>query len=265
MRLSPSRSYPSGRGASIWLFVCVLAASLPLHAAIEGGPVLTNAVAAKKRLQTQYFEAQQSYEEKLKVGRQRYEQKAAARAKVIAAMDSQLRAREQAIIGNYKPTPRERLLSFHHVESSFAGLALVLGLTAFGIYLKRRQRAWYDRPPLWKRIQTTLSSWLHPTRRRYKVTALKPIVIWANIETPTKNRGPIHGKAQKSKAVWVQLKPGESRTELAQVVGIRADCVPNGRRICLEEADADIVPLEGWCDRDLPRTFFDSFQMESMN
>ena len=75
-----------------------LALPVCARAAIAGGPVYTNAIASKQNLDTEFYRAAQSYQEKLKVGRERYDQKQITRAKIIEAMSAGLQAREETIV-----------------------------------------------------------------------------------------------------------------------------------------------------------------------
>jgi hypothetical protein len=74
-----------------------LVMSIPASAAISNGPSNTNAVAAEEQRILQFHLAGQSYQQQLKVGRERYNQKQMIRAKVIAAMASELQARQQTV------------------------------------------------------------------------------------------------------------------------------------------------------------------------
>jgi hypothetical protein len=78
--------------------LATLAMSIPAGAAISNGPNYTNAVAAEQQRILQFHQAEQSYQQKLKVGRERYNQKQINRAKVIAAMSSELQARQQTVV-----------------------------------------------------------------------------------------------------------------------------------------------------------------------
>src|SRR5580658_9585954 len=72
--------------------------SMPAAAAISNGPNYTNAVDAEMQRILQFNEAEQSYQEKLKVGRERYAQKQRNRARIIEAMSSELQARQQTVV-----------------------------------------------------------------------------------------------------------------------------------------------------------------------
>jgi hypothetical protein len=72
--------------------------ALRARAAVSKGPLYTNAVVAEEQRILLFFQAEQSFQEQLKVGRERYAQKQATRAKVIAAMSAQLQARQKTVV-----------------------------------------------------------------------------------------------------------------------------------------------------------------------
>ena len=82
------------------VFVAICGVSIRGHAAISQGPKYTNAVVAEQQRILQFYEAEQSFQKKLQVGRDRYNQKQVTRAKVIAAMASELQSRQQTV--NYQ-------------------------------------------------------------------------------------------------------------------------------------------------------------------
>jgi hypothetical protein len=118
-----------------------LSISIPAGAAISNGPNLTNSTAAEEQRILQFHQAEQSYQEKLKVGRERYNQKQVNRAKIIAAMSSELQARQQAVVIQPLAAPDgnadEPVSSFQY---SFGLAVLAIGLISFGLY-RHRQRA----------------------------------------------------------------------------------------------------------------------------
>jgi hypothetical protein len=246
--------------------VCLIAATeFRARAAIEGGPTLTNEIQAKERLQTQFFQAEQSYQEKLRVGRERYAKKQEQRAKIVAAMNSELEARRQMIV-IHSPAEADNAIHEQIVHSIpwMIGVSLLSSFGMLVLYLKKRGPLLSaPRCPLKKTWKELILGWIRPYRPRYKVTAIRPITIWANVEIP-KGERPASGNARgtKFRPGWIELQPGESRAPLALVVGVRADCVPHGRRIFIDGADADIVPLGAWTDKELPKSFFESFKME---
>jgi hypothetical protein len=114
-----------------------LAVSICAHAAVSEGPVLTNGVAAQQHLSTMYHDAEQSFQEQLKVGRKRYNQMQADRANIIAAMSAQLQARQQTVV-IHQAAPAATLVDL--VSRSRASLAigiLAATLIGFAYYLKR--------------------------------------------------------------------------------------------------------------------------------
>jgi hypothetical protein len=80
-----------------------LAVTLAAGAAIPKGPDYTNAIAAEQQRILQFHEAEQSFQEKLRVGRERYNQRQMERAKVVEAMSTQLQNRQRLIIGQSRP------------------------------------------------------------------------------------------------------------------------------------------------------------------
>ena len=86
------------------------------------------------------FRAQQSHEEKLKAGQERYNQRQLDRTKTAAAMTAQLEARRKVV--EVRPTSQGR----GHVEESVVAppphlidsvLAISIGIILFGFYLNR--------------------------------------------------------------------------------------------------------------------------------
>src|SRR5580693_1810573 len=89
------------RHAFVWIAAVMVAmpSATTCPAAISNGSIITNnAAAAEEKRILLFHDAQQSFEEKLKVGRELYNQKQENRAKVIAAMASQLEARQQTVV-----------------------------------------------------------------------------------------------------------------------------------------------------------------------
>ena len=118
-----------------------LAKPIPASAAISNGPHCTNAVAAEEQRILQFYQAEQSYEEKLKVGRERYDQKQVNRAKIIAAMASALQARQQAVVIQPVAAPEGNTDEPAEWFGPWLAVkALAIGMIGFG-YCLRRQRA----------------------------------------------------------------------------------------------------------------------------
>jgi hypothetical protein len=117
-----------------------LAVSIRASAAISEGPKYTNAVAAEEQRILQFYQAEQSYQEKLKVGRERYDQKQVNRAKIIAAMSAELRARQQTVV--IQPVAASDGNTDEPVSGSRPWLAvevLAIGLIGYGYYLNRQR------------------------------------------------------------------------------------------------------------------------------
>jgi len=123
--------------------ILTLSVSTPVSAAISKGDSYTNAVAAEQQRLFLFDQAERSYQKQLQVGRERYEQKQTNRAKVIAAMSSELQARQQVVVIHPAPAPEtsgnadQPLVP---VGPSLAVAALAITLIGFGYY-RNRQRA----------------------------------------------------------------------------------------------------------------------------
>jgi len=118
-----------------------LSTSIPASAAISNGPNLTNAAAAEEQRILQFHQAELSYQEKLKVGRERYNQQQIKRARIIAAMSSELQARQQTVVIQPVAAPDANP---EEPDSGFQP-ALVVAVVAVGIFgfrfYRNRQRA----------------------------------------------------------------------------------------------------------------------------
>jgi len=113
--------------------------SIPASAAISNGPNFTNAVAAEEQRILQFHQAEQSFQEKLKVGRERYNQKQISRAKVIAAMSSELQARQQTVV--IEPVAAPEANSDEPVslfQPLLTAALLAVGLIGFARYRNRQ-------------------------------------------------------------------------------------------------------------------------------
>jgi hypothetical protein len=239
-----------------------LAMSIRASAAVSEGPKPTNAAAAEELRFRQFYDAQQSYQEKLKVGRERYEKKQVERAKVIQAMSAQLQARQQTLVIHPVGVPDEKT---GQTTSQFqplpAAMALAVGFIAFGYYLKRRNQT--SSAPVFPDGESGLLCSC-PVRATYRITALKPVAIWANMEVPNAERK-LPGSPlchTEDKPAWIKLKAGEMRDKVGLVLGIHPECAPNERRVYLPDAEVDIVPLGAWTDGELPKNFFEYFVLE---
>ena len=239
-----------------------LALSFHAHAAVSEGTKSTNAAVAEERRLLQFHEAEQSYQEKLKVGRERYDQKQVDRAKVISAMSAELEARQRAVgIRPAGDSDDYADQTISRARPSLAAAVLALGLIGFGYFLTQLNRI--TREPLFRHRESVFAG-SRPFRKRYKVTALKPVMIWAKLEVATTERNLVGAtvRSTQDKAAWIKLKAGEKRDKVGLVLGIHPACVPHGRRVFLAESDSDIVPLGAWTDRDLPMNFFEYFILD---
>ncbi|MGO8700477.1 MAG: DUF4357 domain-containing protein [Limisphaerales bacterium] len=119
-----------------------LSISIPVSAAISKGGNYTNAVAAEQQRLLLFDEAERSHQKQLQVGRDRYEQKQTNRARVIAAMASELQARQQVVV--IHPAAAETRADADQplvpVQPSLALAVLAIALIGFGYY-RNRQRA----------------------------------------------------------------------------------------------------------------------------
>jgi hypothetical protein len=118
-----------------------LSLSIPASAAISNGPKFTNSVAAEEQRIVQFHQAEQAFQEQLKVGRERYNQKQIKRAAVIAAMSSELQSRQQTVVIEPVAVPEgstDEPVSWFQPLQFVAVLAL--GFISFGFY-RNHQRA----------------------------------------------------------------------------------------------------------------------------
>jgi len=239
-----------------------LALSIHAHAAVPEGPKSTNAAVAEELRLLQFHEADQSFQEKLKAGRERYDQKQVDRAKVIRAMSAELEARQRAVGIRPAGDPDDYAgQTISRSRPSLAAAVLALGLIGFGYFWK--QLNLMTREPLLRHRESVFAG-SRPFRKSYKVTALKPVMIWAKVDVATTKRNLVGAtrRSTEAKAAWIMLKAGEKRDKVGLVLGIHPACVPHGRRVALAESDSDIVPLGAWTDRDLPKNFFEYFILD---
>lgn len=109
-------------------------------AAIAQGPVLTNAAAAEERRIALFYQAEQSFQEKLKVGRERYQKRQLDRAKTIASMSAELEARrETVVIRPIEPPSVNPNMPVGWLHSSMAVAVLASGLLGFVSFLNRER------------------------------------------------------------------------------------------------------------------------------
>jgi hypothetical protein len=134
----------------------------------------------------------------------------------------------------------------------------ILGMGS-GVYWTKRIRRESPRP-----VCGEGTSCLPPERRRYKVTALRPVTIWANIESSKGEGAP--GEAEEvmyeDRPAWIELQSGETLDKLAGVHGVHPACMPHEKRVYLPDTDEDFVPLSTWCEAELPKNFFGLFTLE---
>jgi hypothetical protein len=82
-----------------------LAMSFSAGALISSEPRPTNGVVAEQQRFMQFYDAELSFQKKIKVGQERYTQKQIDRGKVIEGMSSELRARQATVVNEAGPTP----------------------------------------------------------------------------------------------------------------------------------------------------------------
>jgi hypothetical protein len=118
-------------------------------AAISQGPHYTNSVAAEEQRILQFFQAEQSFQNKLKVGRERYDQKQLARSNIIAAMTAELQARQQTVM--MAPVAASSRNAEELASSSQPWLAvasLIIGIGGLGcLRIRQRPRSSFMRLP----------------------------------------------------------------------------------------------------------------------
>ncbi len=137
-----NRCVPRANLAAIVALTLLLASVWPAKAGVSTGPQPTNSAAAEERRRLQFFDAEYSFQQKLRVGRERYEQKQANRAKVIEGMAAQLQARQRVVVTqprSYSEENIEGLGDWPHTVLPFA--ALLLGLVGVRYRLNRGSTA----------------------------------------------------------------------------------------------------------------------------
>jgi hypothetical protein len=122
-------------GSLITLFT-----SMPVGAAISNGPKLTNAAAAEEQRIIQFHQAEESYQEKLKVGKKRYEEKQLKRAAVIAAMAAELRDRQRTVLVEPFAAPDAVIEEpSTWLQPMLPTALLLVGLVGYVFYRNRRR------------------------------------------------------------------------------------------------------------------------------
>jgi hypothetical protein len=134
--------------------VTILAsASICASAAIATGPATTNAIRAEENRIADFYQAQQSYQERLKVGRERYNAKQENRARVVAAMVAELQSRRETIViphaGAAAVNPEQPPFEF---RVSPALVLLAIGLVGSVYFLTRSKAAPQTRPVMDKAL-----------------------------------------------------------------------------------------------------------------
>jgi hypothetical protein len=122
----------------IWMvgLLLMLSMSTAVVAAVSQGPTPKNPYEEKKRRDMNFYEAKQSFEDKVRVGQERYNQSQTNRAKIIASMAAQFQARQQIVAvepsttAAVKPRPPIKGL-----KPLLAVLILAGGFFGFGYYL----------------------------------------------------------------------------------------------------------------------------------
>jgi hypothetical protein len=250
------------RWTPIGAILIVLAMALRAGAAISEGPKTTNAAAAEERRRLQFHDADVSLQDKVRVGRERYEQKQMERAKVIQAMSAQLEARQQTVVIQPAVVPDAKPDYKFSLPVPWPEAAMVaacfIGMGYYGVRLKwtsGSESSQDGKSAPWR---------ARPARARYRITALKPVTICANVEVAKTERHLAGGRRSntKERPAWIKLKAGEIRDKVGVVFGIHPECAPHGRRVYLSDANSDIVPLGTWNDGDLPKKFFEYFVLE---
>jgi hypothetical protein len=130
-RSSPVMCHRFFRHGLIGTAAVLIAAATPISAsaAVSQGPAITNAVAAELHRDALFYAAEQSFQDKLRVGRERYNQKQIYRGKVIAAMAAELQAR-QLTVAVHQAADSENMTD---QPVSGMGPSLLLGALAVGV------------------------------------------------------------------------------------------------------------------------------------
>jgi hypothetical protein len=117
-----------------------LAMSIGASAAVSSGPHYTNSVAAEEQRILQFFQAEQSFQEQLNVGRKRYEQKQVIRSNIIAAMSAELQARQQTVmLGSVAGSDGNSETLASGVRPWLAVTSLAMCFGGLGCYLNRQR------------------------------------------------------------------------------------------------------------------------------
>jgi hypothetical protein len=128
----------------VWLGVVLvlLSMSTPVLAGVDLGPVPKDKNEAEDRRIMQAYEAQKSYEEKLRVGKERTLKRETNRVRMVAAMTSELVEREKTVSIPMETTTRGASQSADTWSGTALGvLAVGIGFLAFRFYLKRQEES----------------------------------------------------------------------------------------------------------------------------
>jgi hypothetical protein len=113
---------------SVIAILLLLAVPFRTIAAVSLGPITTNAAEAEQRRILQSYDAKLSLQRQLEVGKERYEQRQADRAKAIKAMAAELAARQKVVVIQPAAAP--------YVNKGYADTSswpwLLLGVAALG-------------------------------------------------------------------------------------------------------------------------------------
>jgi hypothetical protein len=116
-----------------------LSMSFHTRAGISIGPTNSDATVAEQQRFFQFSQAEESFQAKIRVGQERYHQKQIMRAKIIAGMSSELRARQQAVVMQPVAAPdAEKDEPLGGFLPALALSALAGGFVGFRYFVKRQ-------------------------------------------------------------------------------------------------------------------------------
>ncbi|MEJ0090054.1 MAG: hypothetical protein WDM80_09965 [Limisphaerales bacterium] len=137
-------SHSIARHSLSWIGAVILLLVSPTFAmaGISLGPNTNdNPAEAEQRRIAQFYEAQKSNQEKLKVGQQRFEQKKVNRAKLLAAMTAELAVRQETVTLQAAVVPNvEKTESSKWAGNLLGGGVVGLGFLGFRYYLGRQEK-----------------------------------------------------------------------------------------------------------------------------
>ena len=116
------------RFSRIFVTAILLLLAVPMRtiAGVAVGSIPTNAAEAEQNRTIQFLEAQRSFQKKLEVGQERYDQRQADRAKVIRAMAAELTKRQEMVVIQPAAAP------YVNKEDTDMSSWLLLGVVALG-------------------------------------------------------------------------------------------------------------------------------------